>query len=195
MYATWTNLLFCNTADHTALSSFTSEASLLAGTNLIPALPPFYFDQMNGGRGKVLRFKASGVLGSTGTPTYLFKVRLGTTAGASDLSGTLLAQTAAITTGSGVSTKRWELNLDIICRTPGSGTNNCTLSCSGVVRSMGGFASPFEYATSPGGGESGTWTATINSDLTQYLNLSVVCSASDASNTITCKEALLLALN
>lgn len=184
---TVSELLFANRADFTPLASFTSEASLLAGTNQQPVIPALFFND-NKGFGRSISFMARGVLGSTSTPTYTFQARLGTTAGSAYLGGTSVGVSAAITTASGVTNKWWELRLDLTCYTPGIGTNNTTLSGAGYVRSPGGFASPFGYAIEPTTPDTATWTATIDSALTQYFNLSVTCSASSASNTITCKQ-------
>jgi len=187
----FTEMFFQNFADHTALASFTSEASALAGTNRQAVIPRGFFSK----QGKALRITAAGVVSSTGTPTYLFTNRIGSTIGASDLTGTAVGVSAAITTGSGISNQLWFMVLDIVCRTPGQGTNNTTVSCFGSVRSGGGFASPFDYALTPGGGASATWTATLNNAVDLYPNLSVTCSLSSASNTITCKEYKVEALN
>lgn len=185
----YSKLLFANhKADYTSLSSFTSDASLLAGNALQPRVPTGLFDGPDA-VGRTLLFRAAGVLGSTGTPTYTFTVRLGTTIAA--VSDAAIASSAAITTASGVSTKMWDLELRIVCRTPGQGAGGTTFSVNGFVRSPGGFASPFAYALTQAGGESGTWTvAPANFDPVKenYLQLSAACSASSASNVITCKN-------
>jgi hypothetical protein len=191
----YSKCLFANhKADYTALASFTSEASLLAGNALQPRIPAGLFDGPDA-VGRTLLLRARGVLGSTGTPTYLFTVRMGITIAA--ITDAAVASSAAITTASGVSTKRWELNLFITCRTPGQGAGGTTFSVDGSVVSYGGFASPFGYNLTQAGGESGTWTvAPANFDPVKenYLNLSATCSASSASNTITCKNLELLLL-
>jgi len=194
MNLSWPNLLTDpNVSDCTTLSSFTSEASLLAGPNLQPFLKAFYFAGAKA-RGRKVRFTARGVLSSTGTPTYLFKARLGTTAGDSYLAGTVIGTTAALTTGSGVSNEQWELLLDVTCRTPGIGTGAATLCVSGWLSSPG-LAAPYRYAVQPSTPPQATWTVTIDAGLTQYLNLTATCSASNASNAITCKEWEFLGLN
>lgn len=190
MTGSWAETLFTNRADHTALASSASEGSLLAGTNMQPYLPADYFlGHGDTGRGVKLLFR--GVFSTAGTPTLTFQVRMGTTVASTYLSGTSVGASAAITTSSGVSNKFWELELDLICNTPGQGGTNMTLSGSGRVLSPGGFASPFAYALSPGGGESATWTCTLDGTLRQWVNLSATWSASSASNTITCKQAVL----
>lgn len=190
----FTRLLWSSLADHTALSSFTSEASLLAGTNEYPSFPALWFDGPNA-VGKTFRFVASGILGSTATPTYLFTVRIGTTVAA--ITDSKLVESAALTTASGISNKRWELVVTATLRTPGMGAGNSTFNTSASVCSPGGLAAPYEYTLTPGGGESATWTvapANFDSKAINYLALSVTCSASDAGNTIRCKEAYLFDL-
>lgn len=191
---TATELLYTNAGDFTALASFTSEASLLAGVNEQAIFQPNFFLNPSAPR-RAFRILARGILGTTGTPTFTFTGRLGTTSGSSFLSGTKIFESAAITTGSGVSTKLWQIQCDLQLRTPGIGTSNCTISGSGIVFSPGGFASPFAYALTPSSGESATWTATIDGALTQYLNLSVTCSASSASNTVTLKQLEVMGMN
>jgi hypothetical protein len=188
MRATWSDLLFTNVADFTAQASFTSEASLLTGPNQQPTfLAGTWADYA--AVGKVVRITAEGIVGSTGTPTYLFQLRLGTTQGATDLTGSSIGVSDAITTASGISNQWWKLDVGLTCTVAGQGANNVTLKCSGSIRSPSGFAAPYEYILTPTDPPTATWTAaTINGAATQYFNLSVTCSASSASNTITCKK-------
>lgn len=185
--ATYNEQFFTATADHTALASSAAEGSLLAGTNRQPVIPAGYFLQQ-GGVGRGIEIFANGIFSNTGTPTLIFQVRLGETAGSSYLSGTSVGVSAAITTANGVSNKYWELRLRLTCRTPGIGTGNTTLSGAGYVMSMSGFGTPFFYPLEPTTPDTATWTSTINAAVTQYLNLSATWSASSASNTITCKD-------
>ena len=195
MRATWADLLYTNVADFTALSAFTAEASLIAGPNQQPTFMAGTWADY-AAVGKVVRIRASGILGSTGTPTYLFQVRLGTTQGASDLTGASIGVSDAITTGNGVANERWELNLNLTCTVAGQGANTVTLKCDGSIKSPVGFAAPYEYNLFPTDPPTATWTAaTINGASTQYLNLSVTCSANSASNAITCKKLEVLVMN
>jgi hypothetical protein len=191
---TWTELLWVNTSDFTALASFTAEASLLAGPNDQPVIPALFFHNKQG-KGRALTILARGILGATSTTTYIFQARLGTTAGPTYLSGTSVGVSATITTASGPTNVWWELRLDLVCYTPGIGTGNTTLSGSGYVMSPAGFASPYVYPLEPTTPNTATWTSTIDESLTQYLNLSVTCGNSNASNTVTCKQLLVAGLN
>ena len=190
---TWTELMYANRADFTTLSSFTSEASLIAGNNEQPVLPALFFDG-NKGFGRGIGFLARGIVSSTGTPTYTFQWRISTTAGTATLSGTSVGVTAAITTGNSVSNQLWEARLELVCNTPGQGTGNTTLSGAGYVDSAG-FASPFTYSFVPSQGALTTWTSVLDNTLTQYVNLSVTSSASSSSNSITCKQLLMFGYN
>lgn len=191
---TWTELMWSNSADFTAVNTTAAEASIIAGLNDQPTIPAlFFFNKL--GRYRTISLLLRGILGTTGTPTITFQVRLGTTAGSSFLSGTSVGVSAAITTSSGVTNKWWELRLDLTCNTPGIGTGNCTLSGAGYVTSPGGFAAPYTYALEPSTPDTATWTSAIDGSLTQYLNVSATWSASSASNTITTKQCLLAGLN
>lgn len=191
---TWAETMWNNAADFTAVASTASEASIISGLNDQPVIPALFFHNKLG-KYRTVAILARGVLSTTGTPTATFQVRLGTTSGASFLSGTSVGVSAAITTSSGVTNKWWELRLDLTCNTPGIGTGNCTLSGSGYVTSPGGFAAPYTYALEPSTPDTATWTATIDGSLTQYVNLSMTWSASSASNTITCKYLRMMGLN
>ncbi len=190
----YTDLLFANTTDFDAKASFTTDFSLLtmASSFIQPAFPANFFNQEGG---RTVRITARGILGVTGTPTWTFTNRLGTTAGSTYLSGTAVGVSAAITAASGIANKYWEMSLLIQSTVRGTGSGQCTLSCSGHIFSPGGFASPFIYALEPTTPDTATWTTTIDGSLTQYLNLSVACNANSASNTIQCKSLQVEALN
>ncbi len=195
MRASWFSPAYVNTSEFTALSSFTSEASLIAGVNQQPTALAGEWASYEA-VGRVWRIEAEGIVGSTGTPTYTFQCRLGTTQGSSDLTGSSVGVTAAITTQSGVTNQRWALTLDLVCTVAGQGSNNTTLSCTGTIVSYGGFAAPYGYDLEPTTPATATWTAaTINAASTQYFNLSVTCSASSASNTIRCKKLKAYVMN
>lgn len=178
--------IYQNRADFTAFNTSNAEGSIITSTvGDQPIIPAQTFHQHE--RRSII-IEADGIIGTTSTPTIIFQVRLGTTAGGAYLSGTSVGVTAAITTSSGVSNKLWRLRLRLTCNTPGIGTGNCTLSGAGTVWSGGGFASPFEYAIQPTTPDTATWTSVIDASLTQYVNLSVTWSSSSASNTITTKN-------
>jgi hypothetical protein len=180
---TYTEVFYENVADATVVASFTAEASLLTGL-LQPIIGAEYFDRSDG-VGRALRIVARGNVSSTATPTYTFTLRFGTSSG-----GILLGTTAAITTGSGIANRVWEIEADVICRAVGAGTS-ATAQTGGFIRS-GGFASPFIY---PIPNDSLTWTVGFDSTVANSLWLGVACSASSASNTIILKQLLVYGLN
>lgn len=188
----YTELMYANKADFAAVASTASEASLLGTLNEQPVIPATYF---LGRERRAVLLEASGVFSNTSTPTLIFQVRLGATAGSSYLSGTSVGVSAAITGGSGVTNKWWYLRIMLVCTIPGIGTGNATLAGAGYVKSPGGFAAPYEYALEPTTPDTATWTSTIDAAVTQYLNLSATWSASSSSNSITCKQLMLWGLN
>lgn len=190
----WSELLFANMADGTAFNNSAAEGSLLTGINDQPVLPAFLFESQKG-YGKTLTIKAEGVLGTTSTPTIVFQVRLGTTAGAAFLSGTSVGVSAAITTTSTVTNVWWGLELDLTVRTPGIGTGNATLSGAGKVWSPAGFATPFVYPLEPTTPNTATWTATLDGGLNQYLNISTTWGTQNSLNTITLKKLMAILWN
>src|SRR5207245_1173192 len=107
---------------------------------------------------KRLTVRATGIVSSTATPTYTFFVRLNTTQGV--ITGTSVAQSVAITTGSGITNQFWELECDLTLETMGFGAAAATLMGEGTVFSPG-FASPFIYALTPAASAT-VWTATID---------------------------------
>lgn len=195
MQTSWGTQLFAARADGTAVASTATEATLLAGIGAQPTLYAGFFDQGNRAFGKRIHLHAAGVFSTTGTPTMIFQVRSSTTQGNTQYGGTSLGVSAAITTQSGVTNKWWELDLYMVCYTPGQGTGNTTLTCNGSVKSPTGFASPFLYPLEVTTPDTATWTATIDNSLTQFLNLSMTWSASSASNTVTLKDIALLEYN
>lgn len=188
--------MFQNAAgDYGAVASSASEASLLQTVNQQPIIPPNFFSAGQRGYGKAIKIIAKGVFSNTATPTMIFQVRLGTTSGSSFLSGTSVGVSPTITSTSGVTNVFWGLELDLICKTPGTGTTNCTLFGAGKVESPAGFATPFVYALEPTTPNTATWTCTIDDSLQQYVNLSMTWGTSSASNTITCKFIEMYGLN
>ena len=181
---------FYTDGDFTALSNFTSEASLLAGKNHQPKIPGGFLDRVN----KKVAFEAWGVLGTTSTPTYIFQCRFGTTVGSSFLSGTSVGVTPTITAGNGVTNSIWHLRLEVWVKTVGEGGTNCTLNCMGQLWSGDAFAVS-SYALAPATPPTATFTATLDASVNQWFNLSVTCGTASASNTVTCKSLSAYALN
>lgn len=186
---TYNEAFYINSADFSTVSNVSAETSLLGGLNTQPLIPAGWWLQQ-GAQLRSIGVLARGVLNTTSTPTLTFQVRAGTTAGSTFLSGTSLGVSPAITLGSGVSNKWWQLQMELTCRVAGIGTGNATLSGAGIVTSPSGFASPFMYPLEPTTPDTATWTASIDTSITQYLNLSVTFSTASASNSIVCKQLI-----
>jgi hypothetical protein len=192
MYASWGDLQFQNVADYTANASFTSEQAMISGVNLQPFIEAGFWGRSSS-YGRAIRILMAGIVSSTGTPTYTFGLRLNPSSGTS-VAGTSVGASAAITTGSGISNKHWYAQIDICGRVPGIGSTTATINCTGWVKS-GGFAAPYLYELSPGGGSTATWTTTLDGSVAQYVQPTITCGTSSSSNTLTLKMLQMLVLN
>ena len=188
-----TELLYASTASGATLASFTTEAQLntTATMGVQPHLPPDFWlpNQTQVGRG--IRVVARGVLGTTGSaPTYQFNLRGGTAANVS--SSPLLAGTAANTVAASLSAVPWEFEVDIILSAIAAAGANSSVKATGVL-SVGGLTGSGWMIW--GGGTSPGTVSTLDTSVTNYLNLTVACGASNASNTVTLHQLLIWGLN
>lgn len=119
--------------------------------------------------GRTVRVKASGYYGTTGTPTLRLKVKFGST---------ILCDTGANTTGSGISARGWTLEAVITCRTVGS---------SGAVIGQGRvFLSTTHTAGTIDDFTPNTSATTVNTQTTQAVDVTAQWGTASPSNTITC---------
>ncbi len=168
-------LLYQSIATGTQLNTFTTE------DNLQKTLPhcfiPAGFFNLN--TGKSIRVRASGQLGTTGTPTFTFSLRLLTSTTWS--AAGVVWSSAAITAGSGVTLAPWYIDFDLICSVVGTGGgSNTTLRGMGEVRGGTSLAAGGGVYSIPGANVA--ITNSIDSTVSQYLYLSVACGTSNASN-------------
>ncbi|SRR6266699_2674725 len=181
----WIEPIFQLNQDGPQVVSVAAETALLNATTQQPWFYPGFFGSFSG-KGKAVFIEASGVMQTTGTPTFTWFVRLGSTQNV--ITGTILAQSAGITTASGAGAGTyWELRCRIQLNTPGIGTGAATIVSSGMVSSPTGFASPFSYSMEVSTPPNATWTTTLDGSLSQYLMLSVNPGTSSASNNATMK--------
>ena len=167
---------FHNTA--TQLNTFTTEANLQA-TYPEVIIPINLFANL-GSRSQSLHVKATMRLGTTGSPTFTWSLRLLTTS-AWSAGGVLLGSTAALTAGATVTLAPCFLDASIGLKSLGVGATS-TLRTSGEVRGPLALASPFSGSI-PASNTS-LDVATFDNGLQYYLFLSVACSASNALNLI-----------
>lgn len=181
----WVEPIWSNTADGPQVISAAAETALLNSTTGQPWFWPGFWG-VKTASGKVVDIEATGVLQTTGTPTFTFFVRLGSTQNV--ITGTVIAQTAGLVMVSGAASAGtyWEMRCRIFCQTPGIGSGAATITSSGIIL-CSGFPSPFfaqmEVSTPP----NATWTTTLDGSLSQYLMLSMNPGTSSASNNCTLK--------
>lgn len=162
------------TVSGTAIATSTAETVLFPNV-LIPA------NYMQDGR--ALRIRIQGELSTTGTPTITFFVRWG------GVAGTLIAKSAAITTGSGASHAVWDC--EVIIQTRSNGASGTLM---GIGQVTVGGAATLANPMSAGGA---TTPAVATVDLTADTSFAVSAqwSASSASNTITGLNYVIESLN
>lgn len=177
--------LYTAIKDGTQLDTFTSEASLMTGTT--HPQPVIRASDLENATGKMYRLKASGIVGSTGTPTFTLYVRFNSAT--ASIAGTVIAQSAAITTQNNASNATWVLECGMYVRTPGSSGTWALVDAE--TRSPLGWASPFAYGLWPGGSASDTWTVTYSTQSDIYVSVSAACGTSNASNLIKLKSLTL----
>lgn len=183
-YQTWEELVGNRTADGTAVANTTTETILATDTTL----DGNYFHPF-----RLLKLTAFGRYSTTGTPTMTFRVRYG------GVSGTVLAASGGITTGSAVSAGIWKVEVYIQCRSVGS---------SGTVMAIGQATMGDDAASTVGSatnthasdfmGSAGVATpatATIDTTASNALSITGQWGTASASNTITCHLLALEALN
>lgn len=180
----WTETLAWATASGTAVANSTTETIVFPNVT-VPA--NFLQD------GRCLRLRAFGGYGTTGTPTITFTVRLG------GVSGTVVAKSGAITTGSAVGggasmTALWSFEAILQVRANGS---SGTMMSNGEISlySTGTAAnSTFPLAS---GSTGGTTPATATVDLTAdaALSLTVTWGTANSANSIQGHNYTIEALN
>lgn len=176
----WNETLAWATASGTAINTTTSETILFPNITI-----PANFMQ----DGRVLRVKAFGAYGTTGTPTLKFALRWG------GVAGTVLASQAANVTTSGTGggasmTAIWELEAIIQCRSNGATgtlmTNGTTTLFTSTLLTAGTVTNYGQTAPLVSGATGGTTPAVATVDLTAdtALSLTATWGTSNAANNI-----------
>lgn len=176
------------------LAAATTSGTAVANTvteTILPANITLGANYMQGGR--LLRLRAFGGYGTTGTPTLQFRIRWG------GVSGTVLAASGAITTGSAVGggasmTALWSLEALLQIRTDGA---------SGTVMTNGEL-SLFSTGTAAGSGyplasgsTGGTTPVAVTADFTADTALAVTAQwgTANAANSIQILNSSLESMN
>lgn len=162
-------------ADGTALANSTTLTDISPTPNLV--LPANFLREV-----AHLRIWASGRVSTTATPALTLGVYYGAVA------GTALATTGAITTTSGVTNVTWILEAMIDIRTDGaSGTAFTTGKVNGISGTVGVSIVPMP-ASAPS-------AVTIDTTAAKALTIGATWGAASASNTITCHQYIVEAMN
>jgi hypothetical protein len=168
------------------LSAFTTAATILP-SQAIYTLPANYFDKI----GKMIRMKAWGQISSFTSGTFTFNASMGTLA-----SPISVWTPGAITTVVSLTNQTWELEIDMVVRSVGSGTAATILGVGRMTSPIltGGTSAAQAMSwllpsTAPAVGSG------FDSTITNVVNLFCACSVSNAANAITLMAYNLESLN
>lgn len=194
-----TELIYASTSLGASLNTFTTEALLntTATMGVQPHLPPDFWLPNQASVGRGIKIVARGTLASTATPTFTFTIRGGAAANAS--AAPILAGTGTMTTLSGATTCAWTLEVDCILKTIASTGTNSTIYSYGEFN-CAGLATTANNEVIGGLTTAGTLVApgtitTLDTSITNYINVTAACSASSASNIIALKSLQVYGLN
>lgn len=200
-WLTGTNVetIYASTAVGASLNTFTTEAQLnTTGTMGAQAhLPPDFWLPNQRSVGQGIKIVARGTLAATGTPTYTITIRGG--AAGNVTTAPILAGTTTMATVSGATTCAWELEVDCILKVLGAAGANSTLCSVGRVFSAG-LATTANNTVIGGLTTAGTLVVagtitTLDTSITNYINVNVACSASSGSNIFALQQLLISGLN
>jgi hypothetical protein len=194
-FLTGTNVetIYVSNVSGASLNTFTTEALLntTATMGVQAQLPPsFWFPNQNSiGRG--IKVVARGTLAATATPTYTFTVRGG--AAGNITTAPVLGGTTTMITVSGATTCAWEAEFDLVMKT------NTTTGANAVVTSTGRFFCAGLATTANnmiwGAAASPGTLSVLNTEITNFINVNVACSASSASNIFALHSLSVFGLN
>lgn len=165
----------------TAQASGAAVGNTTTPTSLLPA-PAVYTLPANSMAyiGQKLRLRASGQISTTGTPTITFTIYL---------SGAAFCASQAITTGSGLSSVTWTLDLELTMRALGSGTS-ANAMFTGVAYGVAGATAVTQIPASSPAVSSGFSSVQANT-----LDLFATWGTANASNTLTLVQYELISPN
>ncbi len=195
-------LLYANIHVGTAISNWTTEATgilndtAVTGMGVSARIPADFWLPNPNSIGRGIKIVARGILSTnTAAPTYRFRVRVGAS---QDVTGPIILGMVAATASIGASSTNlnWELEGDVIMKTPGASGGANSVVCgvgrwySAAGKQIINFRDVMCYgnATSPG-------TVSIQTDTTQYITVSCVCGTAAVANTVTLQQLLVFGLN
>jgi len=175
---TSTELIYSQGNVATQLNTFTTEDNLQK--TWPPIILPAGFFYNLAAAGKALKLKAAGRLGTTGSPTFTWTVRLLTSITWS-AAGIVLGTTGAVAAGATKTLSPWFLDLDLILTALGI-AGASSVKTMGILEGPSSLASPFGF-TIPADNTTPI-ISTLDNSLTYYMFLSVACGTSNALNLI-----------
>jgi hypothetical protein len=184
---TWQETLITAQTAGPTLTTFTTAASILP-TGAVYTFPSNYFYV-----GRLLKVKAWGQMSSFTSGTFTFNYGLGTLA-----SPISVWTPGAITTIISLTNITWELELDMLCRSIGSGATSTIIGIgrmtSGILTgsAAGGVTNAMSWLLPSSAPAVGTG---FDSTITNVGNLFCACSVSNAANAITLLGYSLSAMN
>lgn len=180
----WNETLAWATADGTAIANTTTEAIIFPNVTI----PANYLQD-----GRVLRLTAYGKYSTTGTPTLTFAIRWG------GVSGTIVAQSGAVTGGSTVTNAPWKIEALIQVRSNGSSGTvfvmGEALAWDDAVGSTGSATNAPGVAAMTSAGAAAPAAVTVDLTADTALSITADWSAASASNTLTGHVYVIEALN
>jgi hypothetical protein len=191
---TWKELLYqSGSGTGTAKNTFTTEVQINDTTGM-PGQPyiPKGFWLPGGPANRGIGIKASGIVSSTGTPTFTLGVRLGA---AGSITAAQILASAALTTVSGAANGAWEFEGEFFLTSLGaSGAATAGRGMGWLKSGPNGFATPFNYPLYGGAASPGS-ISNLDATIDNYVNFNAACSASSVSNAITCQRLEVWGLN
>ena len=192
-----TELIYASPKAANAKNTFTSEITIndntTGGLGALAHLPADFWLPNNTQTGRGIHISAKGIVSSTATPSYTWTIRFGA---ASNTSSAIVLGSAALATASGISNAPWYLEGDVILETLGAAGTNSTVRGTGYLLTDGYSAATTTRIFQLYGGAATPGTvATVDTTITNYINLNITCTASSSSNTITLQQMLVWGLN
>lgn len=171
-------------------NTYTTEAAFsgVAGTNTVCSLPAGYFAADPNPVGRSLYLKAAGTIGNTAAATFAVNLGFDVTAGTKANS---VAVNAAYTPTAAV-TAPWTLEAWYLCTA--FATSTFSLQVNGTIRYESVAAGGAPTTTAQCAGFGGSITG-MDPRVQFYLELFGTWSGSNAANTTTLQQMLLLGLN
>lgn len=179
-----TEVLYSFGGAATNLATFTAEDNLLKTYPLVEIPGSFFGMPANvGQRSTTMRVRAGGQVGSTGSPTFTFTLRVGTSGTYASSATPLLGTSTAMIATATVTLGTWILDMDITLRTAAvSGATTCTVVSMGSVGGNG-FTLPGSIPVAGTSPAVTTWDTAAS----YYMWLGASCGTSNSLNLINCQ--------